>query len=349
LKIDFEIENKIVFRPITLKETKTIIRITLSERVKAVIESLGNTTRRDSGLKIYAALYERTNRADKHGYFDCPSTYLKSVNDKYAGIIKRFIKDGLIKRKERLKQDPNDIFNTIRTETYSKHLGRCMKYKFLIDITEGEEIEIDFDNHRKYRWYEILKTSLMELGYIPKITRDNFGRRVYHPAIMHYKTELANIGLAVIDAKASQPTLLWLIMKERNIVDPNYNSIFETNLDFYQYVCDELKLADRDAAKNLFMFWVNSKGYVPDAGIHILFSIASKFIKKLKAGNFKDSPAFLQQKEAAIWIDDLLENIPVEFALPIHDSLIVKQEHLEQVLAYCKTKYPELRFETKLL
>lgn len=349
MKIDFEIENKIVFRPITLKETKTTMRITLPERVKAVIENLGNTTRRNSGLKIYAALYERTNRADKHGYFDCPAAYLKSVNDKYADIIKRFIKDGLIKRKERLKQDPNDIFNTIRTATYSTHLSRCMKYKFLIDITEGEEIEIDFDNHRKYRWFEILKNSLVELGYMPKIKRDNFGLRVYHPAIMHYKTELANRGLAVIDARASQPTLLWLIMMERNILDPGYNFIFENNLDFYTELKNRLNLLDRDAAKSLFMFWVNSKGYVPDACIHTLFPIASNFIKKLKRGNYKDSPAFLQRKEAAIWVDDLLENMPVAFALPVHDSLIVKEDDLQIVLEYCQEKYPQLSFQTKAL
>ena len=95
------------------------------------------------------------------------------------------------------------------------------------------------------------------------------------------------------------------------------------------------------------MFWVNSKGYVPDAAIHTLFPVATKFIKKSKEGHYKNSPAFLQQKEAAIWIDDLLEHLPVDFALPVHDSLIVKQEHLELVLAYCKEKYPLISFHSK--
>jgi hypothetical protein len=224
-----------------------------------------------------------------------------------------------------------------------------MQYKFLVDITQGETIDIDFASKREYRWYDVIEYSLIQLGYEPKIIRDSFGHRVHHPVIPVYKTELANKGLAVIDARASQPTLLWLLMKERNVVDANYNCVFLNNLDFYQYVCDQLQLANRDAAKSLFMFWVNSRGYVPDASIHALFPIASRFIKSLKAANYKDSPAFLQRKEAEIWIDDLLQNIPVEFALPVHDSLIVKQEDLNLVLDYCKEKYPDRKFETKLL
>jgi hypothetical protein len=138
-------------------------------------------------------------------------------------------------------------------------------------------------------------------------------------------------------------------MKEKNILDANYNNIFSNDEDFYNYLVLELGLENRQAAKDLFMFWVNSSGYVPDYNINRLFPVASAFIKKLKNRNYKNSSSFLQRHEARIWIDDLLENIPVNFALPVHDSLIVRREDLKEVLQYCKGKYPELRFSSKEL
>ena len=325
------------------------MKIILHPNVKAVIENLGNKTIQNSGLKIYTAIYLRNKRSNKHGYFDCPSTFLKTINDRYAKIIDKFEANNIIRCLKNVKPDPNDIFNRIITKSYSADLGYCMQYKFLIDITFGEEIEVDFKANVFKRWYSIIADSLTELGYTPKITRDSFGRRVHHPLIKTYKTFFKDKGYYVIDAKASQPTLLYLIMKTRNILDTNYIYTFENNLDFYEFVSEKLGLQDRVAAKSLFMFWINSRGYVPDAGIHKLFPLASAFIKGLKEQNYKDSPAFLQREEARIWIDDLLENIPANFALPVHDSLIVKEKDFAKVLSYCQTKYPELRFSTKPL
>ena len=77
--------------------------------------------------------------------------------------------------------------------------------------------------------------------------------------------------------------------------------------------------------------------------------IASKFIKELKAKSYKNSAKFLQREEAKIWIDDLLNYLPVEFALPVHDCLIVKQKDCNEVLEYCIGKYPEIDFRVDIL
>lgn len=326
-----------------------LMKIIMPKEVHDLIKGLGNKTIQNSGLKIYTALYLRTNRADKHGYFDCPASYLKTINSRYEKIMDRFIEARIIKYKENIKPNPNDIFSSIWTKDYSADIGYCMKYKFLIDITNGEEIEVKFYSNRPQRWYQTISQSLISLGYLPKIKRDNFGRRVYHTLTNSYKRDLKGKGLSVIDAKASQPTLLWLIMKSRNIFDKRYFHVFENNIDFYQYVSDNLELANKDAAKKLFMFWVNDKGYVPHYGIYQLFPKASAFIKNLKSDYYKDSPAFLQREEARIWIDDLLNNIPVEFALPIHDSLIVHESDCEVILNYCQLKYPDISFSVKKL
>ena len=57
----------------------------------------------------------------------------------------------------------------------------------------------------------------------------------------------------------------------------------------------------------------------------------------------------LQRVESKIWIDDLLNNIPCDWALPVHDSIIVKEEDLERVYEYCKMKYPNIRFKKNLI
>lgn len=322
------------------------MKVTIPKLVKYSIMNAGNKTVQANALKIYAALYKRSERRNSDGYFDVPSTYLKAINTRYYKIIDKFIEDGIIDYFKRAVQDENDIFTTNIKKYYNKNLGICMKYKFLIDVNKGEEVEVDMDNFRKSNWYKITHNSLLSLGYDDiKITRDDFGRRVHHNLTQTYKNELTNRGFSVIDAKCSQPRLLYLMMKNRDIVDETYNNIFDSGSDFYIYLVDKLQLEDRKQAKDLFMYWLNSEGYVPNYKIHNLFPKASQFIKTLKNKNYKDSSSTLQREEAKIWIDDLLENIPVKFALTIHDSLIVKDRDVLKVLKYCKDKYPQIEFD----
>lgn len=318
------------------------MKIKVPQKVKESINKLGNKTAKANGLKIYAALYLNENRKNNHGYFAVPSTYLESINKRYNRAINQFLQDGIIDYYKRSKIDPNDIFNTIWTKYYDKNRGVCMKYRFLIDIKDGEEIEVSMATNKKYKWYSKIEKSLIELGYEVEITRDSFGRRVHHPIIPVYKEELKNKGFALIDAKASQPKLLLNLMKQKGIIDEEYEKAFTK--DFYNFVVSKLNLENRKQAKDLFMYWLNSAGYVPNYKIHLLFPTASAFIKSLKNKNYKDAASFLQREEAKIWIDDLLENIPADFALPIHDCLIIKDKDAEEVFEYCKNKYKEIDF-----
>ena len=104
----------------------------------------------------------------------------------------------------------------------------------------------------------------------------------------------------------------------------------------------ELELKDdesdtaRQKAKDLFMYWCNSNGYVPNIGIYHLFPNVSKFLKSLKNRSYKDASSFLQREEAKIWIDDILVNCPTSFALPVHDSVIVSWEDAQNVKDWCE-------------
>lgn len=323
------------------------MEIIIPNEVIDCISKIGNKTAQKSGYKIYAALLRMNKRKNSHGYFPCPSEYLESINKRYTRTIKALMASGIIKPFTRQMPDPEDMFKSIERRYYNVSRGVCMKYKFLIDTSKGRIEQVELENKRKFSWYATIESSLNELGYEGSISRDTFGRRVHHPAIATYKKDLKEKGFALIDAKCSQPKLLLNIIKEKGIKDENYEKAFD--MDFYHYLVKELGLANRAQAKDLFMFWLNSAGYVPNYKIHILFPGVSTFIKGLKSKHYKDAASYLQRVEAKIWIDDLLANIPVAFALPVHDCLIVKDIEVYDVLDYCKAKYSNIDFQISFL
>lgn len=329
------------------------MKVIIPKLVKYSIMDIGNATKQKSALKIYAAMWDiQKKRKNKEGYFPVPSTYLEAINKRYSDVVKKFIEDGILENYKYMKNDP-ELFDLDRkkvTKGYNPQLGICMKYRFKIDVSQGDSLDVDMENNRQKKWWNITYKSLEMLGYDDiKITRDGFGRRVHHNLTQIYKEELKNQGYSVIDAKCSQPRLLYLIMKQRGIIDEDYFNIFETNGDFYLYIVEKLDLTDRQQAKDLFMFWLNSSGYVPNYNIHNLFPDVSKFLKQLKNNHYKDSSSYMQREEAKIWIDDILENLPVNFGLTIHDSIIIKDRDVMKVLNYCKGKYPQIEFDVKEL
>jgi hypothetical protein len=323
------------------------MKVILPQEVINCISKIGNKTAQKNGYKIYIALSSMSKRQNKHGYFPVPSTYLEKINKRYKRTINALQEAKIIKPYTRIEQHPQLLFESIEKKYYNVSRGICMKYKFLIDITKGIIEEIDFENRRKYRWYSIIENSMAELGYEGKISRDTFGRRVHHPIIRIYKKDLKGKGLAIIDAKCSQPKLLLNIMKEKGVIDKRYEEAFQ--LDFYNYLVQDLKLKNRKQAKKLFMYFLNSREDVLIYKIHNLFPITSKFIANLKIKNYKDVSSYLQREESKIWIDDLLENIPTDFALPIHDCLIVRDREVYEILDYCKSKYENIDFEISSL
>ena len=314
---------------------------------KSINELPFNKTVKKNAKKIYAALYNKSYLKNSQGYFPVSSQYLQSINKRYTNIINHFIEYKIIDYYKRPIEDEKDIFNTIYKKYYNTELGICMKYKFLINTEIGREVEVDMNSNVKERWYELIENSLIESGFDVKISRDSFGRRVHHSAIREYKTDFKRFY--TIDSICSQPRLLYLHMKEKGIIDIEYNNIFDNELDFYSEVAHKLKLEGRAQAKDLFLHWVNGNGYVPTYEVHTLFPNVSRYLKKLKKGNYKNSGSLLQRIESKIWIDDLLNNIPCDFALPIHDSVIVKEKDVDNVLLYCKGKYPNLRFKKELI
>lgn len=322
--------------------------IKLPKEVRASINEMPfNKTVKNNAIKIYSALFLKSHLKNSVGYFPISSEYLQSINLRYYKIINYFIEQNIIEVYKRAFEDPTDIFNTEYRKYYNTERGICMKYRFLVDIESGDDIEVDMITNRTNRWYEITQNSLEWVGLPVNIKRDAYGRRVWHSGIRDYKFDF--IGYYTIDAVCSQPRLLYLQLKKLNIVDELYNNIFDNDKDFYNEISLLLGIDSRDEAKDLFMYWVNGNGYVPNFNIHTIFPQASKYLKDLKKGNYKNSGSTLQRLESKIWIDDILNTIPCEWALPVHDCIIVRESDADTVFEFCKSKYPELRFEKKII
>lgn len=319
------------------------------EFIEAINNMPSNKTVKKNAIKIYAGLYFKSHLQNKFGYFPVPSGYLSNINKRYKKILDYFIEVGLVKYFDRPVENPDDIFDSSqRKKYYDTSKGICMKYKFLVNTSVGRKIDVDMATNRCYRWYRITYDSLLQAGFEDiKIKRDNFGRRLHHSGIRDYKEDFK--GFDCIDAVSSQPRLLYNYLKEKNIVDLKFNDIFESGRDFYKELVYHLNVDSRDEAKELFMFWINSKGYVTDFNIHKLFPVVSNFIKNYKQGNYKNVSSLLQRIESKMWIDDILNTLPFDWGLTIHDSVIVEHGRGEEVLEFIKNKYPNMDFEMKCL
>ena len=306
--------------------------------------------------KVYNAILYK--RGKSKGYFDCPSSYLKKVSGQYNSVTKLLLEHKIIDFQS-FNFDDKDLFNIRRKKYYNTENGNCIRYKFLIDTEDGYEDNIDIDYSNLYnneKWYMKTRYSLLQLGFQPDdlhIKRDNFSRRLHTNITGNigdgysYKDILSGGNYWTIDAKTCQPRLLWLHLKEIGLQDDKLNEIFDNGLDFYDYIIARIPaLTDRDDAKELFTSWINGTGYldVDKTSIRDIFSTANTFLRKYKTNNYKNVCRLLQYKEASIFIDDLLNNIPVDFCLTIHDSLVIRKEDVDKVYEFCRDKYSELVF-----
>lgn len=307
-------------------------------------------------IKIYNALLFK--KGGTKGYFNCPSAYLKKVSGQYNKAMDLLLEHKIIEFQS-FNIDDRDLFNQRRKKYYNTENGTCVRYKFLVDIEVGYDYDLttDFSSlYDKEKWYMKTRYSLLQLGFQPDellIKRDNFSRRLHTnitgfiPEARTYKELMCGGEYYVIDSKTSQPRLLWLTLNETGLQDEKLNDIFNNGLDFYDYIIQRIPaLIDRDDAKELFTSWINGTGYLDadKSSIRDIFPVANMFLRKYKTASYKDACRLLQYKEATIFIDDLLNNIPVDFCLSVHDSLLVKKEDAEKVLEYCKLKRPELVF-----
>lgn len=324
------------------------MRIEINEEIKRIIDEYpGNKGAKKSVLKIYAALWILEKRKNKWGYFPVSSSYLKKINVRYFKIIDYFEEIGLLESYKRPFDDENNLFESKMRKYWSSVYGICMRYRFLKDIN-GEKIEVGLISKEKKRWYEITKKSLEEVGFKDVwISRDDYGRRLYHNGVRGYREVFK--GYWSIDSVASHPRLLWLEMKEKGLIDKEYNDIFESGKDFYDEMIRLLDLESRREAKDIFMEWINGRGWVSNYKIKDIFKITNDYIESNKKIDYKYMSSKLQRIESSIWIDDLLENIPTDWALTIHDCLIIKENDVDKIFEWCKEKYPQLEFKKTLI
>jgi hypothetical protein len=308
-------------------------------------------------IKVYEALLYK--RGKNNTWFDCPSAYLKKISGQYNMVMPLLLEYGIIEYKS-INNDYKytDIFTSNLHKKKFYYPSQSIKYRFLIDVTEGYEYDLEIPNnlYDNEGWFIKTKYSLLQIGFKSSeliIKKDNFSRRLHTnitgfiPEAKTYRELLCGGDYYVIDSKTSQPRLLWLHLKEIGLQDEKLNYIFDNGLDFYDYIIERIPaLTGRDDAKELFTSWINGTGYLDadKSSIRNIFCVTNTFLRNYKTTSYKNVCKLLQYKEASIFIDDLLNNAPVDFCLSVHDSLIVKKEDSEKVLDYCKSKYTQLIF-----
>jgi hypothetical protein len=333
-------------------------------------------------LKVYNALLFK--KGSSKGYFNCPSAYLIKSSPRYNKVINLLLDHKIIEyqsfnidESDLFNQRRKKYYNT-ENGTCVRY-----KFLINTEDGYDYDVSTDFTSlYDNEKWYMRTRYSLLQLGFQPDellIKRDNFSRRLHTNITGNigdgysYKDLMSGGDYYSIDAKTFHPRLLWLLLKDVEQYDENLSYVFDNNLDFYDYILEKIpsllrlnnemtkslmkiddyvydekhiKSVERQVAKEAFMSWVNGTGYVDEdiRPITKLFPIANNYIKGFKSSSYKEMCKKLQYKESTIFIDDLLNNIPIDFCLTVHDSLLVKKEDAEKALLYCQNKYPEIVF-----
>jgi len=335
-----------------------IINLVIPQGLIQVLKTIKRKDTRDSLLIIYNYLIFKNTKFNKDKqnlFFPVPSAYLRKISFRYYNYIKILLDNNIIEYKSQnngFRQE--DIFDEeewYNKKYYNTHTGDCMQYRFLIDTEKGIEKNIEIPDflYKNEEWYKITYKSLLEIGLDTKIIRDSFSRRLHTTITSNtqvadfnsYKTYLGALGgYTSIDIKECQPTLLFHFLKDKIEIDNNY-----TCYTIYSKINQ-----DRDLAKKEFVTWLNGNINEMPKHINKLFPRMSEFIINYKKKNgYKALGAKLQRIESQIVIDDLLDNIVndinIDFCLSVHDSLIVKNNDVEKVYKYVSSKYKDLKFK----
>jgi hypothetical protein len=74
------------------------MKIIIPQQVTDSVNEFKRKDVKDVAYKIYSALKRLDERKNTTtGWFDAPSSYLKSINVRYYKIIDKFLEDGIIK------------------------------------------------------------------------------------------------------------------------------------------------------------------------------------------------------------------------------------------------------------
>lgn len=332
--------------------------------------------------KVYNALVYK--KGNNKGFFNCPSAYLLKASPRYNKVVSLLLEHKIIDFQSFNydESDMFNVRRKKHYNTENGTCIRY-KFLIDVETGYEDETSIDFCSlYDNEKWYMKTRYSLLQLGFSPdelNIKRDNFSRRLHTNITGNigdgysYKDLLSGGEYFTIDAKTFHPRLLWLLLKEREQNDENLSYIFDNNIDFYDYILENApsilrvnnemneslkgtedyvyddnhnKNVERQIAKEAFMSWVNGTGYIDEdiRPITKLFPIANNYIRGYKSTNYKEMCRLLQYRETKIFIDGILNNIPLEFCLTVHDSIIVRKEDVDMAMLYCQNLYPELVF-----
>jgi hypothetical protein len=327
-------------------------KIKINNRILKIIYKSDNPL---TCLRIYILIYLQSPYNNKNKYYEkydfaeIPRILFKRISSDYKKYIDYLVKNRVI---EYRRNKRNDGFNDYYTKHYSTIYHICMSYRIIEDLDRGNTFFIEHKTKNKKNYYNLVYTKINNsLKLIGKegvsVVRDKFGRRIYWEGINEYKILFKDAGYSMIDSKGCHISLLYKWCQDNNIIiDEKIKDIFEKCKDFYEETASILKIS-RDECKKRVMLWLNSKK--SDFGFKKIYPIISRVIENMKKYNYKSLSKKLQLWESKIFIDDFIKNSPIDFALPVHDGIIVKNKDVDFMMRWMKEKTPFLNFSIKKL
>ena len=286
-----------------------------------------------------------------NNYFSVPSLLLKKINHRYKPLIEILLDNDIIDYFS--MQEDNELFaisnhSQNKTLSYSTKLNQSIQYIFKIDTNDIEIEEMTYNNN----WFNIINKSLKELDLDSKIFRCNYGRRIHHKISLDMNIEVEGTFIRsykdffnlpqhkdkykVIDIKHSQPTLLHNLMKEKGFSCEVFFNLIEKGLDIYEYIKDNItSINDREEAKRLFQRFISKDDKsIEIKGLNKLFKGVKVFSSVINKEGYKNLNKLLQRTESKLVIDNLLNNLDIDFCVTVHDSFIIKNNEVDRVYKY---------------
>ena len=276
-------------------------------------------------------------------YVHLASSYFESIfSSKYKKYIDFWKEHDVMIVKGRILDEyesRTSIFDdSVKVETYK--VGEYSKAyrlnKFLGENYETKKFELKFKNNsiQNKNINFLLSIGIQD----PKITRDNYGFRLYHNLFTTYKDELPRFGsFTYYDIESSIPSQLKShmesILKNQGISSDPFIELYEG--DFYENLRIGLNLEEISRSDLKKKFATLLYGTKKDISPNLLSLIKSKYPFFYNLLN-KNIGKKLTRFETKL-VFGIVKDVPVEEVLTIHDGFIVWSVYEKEIDYYIKS------------
>jgi hypothetical protein len=336
--------------------SKTLSRFLTSEKYKRILKTLED-------LKVIKCVgeYSTYGKARSYGlcepYASCSTFVQVPIQDR--------------KLREKINHQNEDMFKqAVKDSLARQHIRKSIESLEFDDEAASKCVERRFPNHSGEKSYRLFIEDCYksEFFFYSPVNPKKRGR-FYHILTSTSKDlreflTFKGKGLHSVDISNCQPTLLVSLYDDRERLSDEakrYVQIVQ-NDEFYSFINERLEeptnLSNKKQIKEKvyqYFFDYNFRNrYLEVANIFKReFPILFNKIRELKTKNHNKLALYLQNLEASIVIDDVIESLakdfPDECFISIHDCIVTTQEFVKEVQKRLKNSFlTHLKLQTHI-